>query len=155
MGLDNFVDYWDLWTYPLMSDNDKMPSERHDLEVPFQYTFTRNWPQSGIMNSIQWKDGNRGEILRMLNNIINKRSQEIENFTARGKREEFVDSEAETEGHTRVLALVLTLRNLIMESGTTDFHHQERLWEWPYDIRTTTSYIGSKSEIGHLNPHTI
>ena len=96
LGLD-CNNYWALWEYPLMDE--------------------------GFMASENWKEDNKREILRLLEEIISVRTAGIENATATGRRSGETNSHSTGDAHSRILTYATQLRNLV--SHRVNFHRSD------------------------------
>ena len=137
LGLD-CNNYWALWEYPLMDE--------------------------GFMASENWKEDNKREILRLLEEIISVRTAGIENATATGRRSGETNSHSTSDAHSIILTYAIQLRNLV--SHSVNFHQSddfstslnteegEDIDYNNYSIKRTEGYRGVVSEVGNLNPST-
>ena len=123
--------YWDLWKYPLIDE--------------------------GIMNSASWTEENKDDILRLLENINEVRTRGVMDALNRGARDNQEDRDALRDAHTKVLAYVRQLKNLIEKNGI-NFHNELNQWDeneetGEFDISDTEGFSGISSEIQNMaNP---
>tara|TARA_B110000902_G_scaffold167270_1_gene190886 strand:- start:77 stop:1174 length:1098 start_codon:yes stop_codon:yes gene_type:complete len=135
LGLD-CNNYWALWEYPLMDE--------------------------GFMASENWKEDNKREILRLLEEIISVRTAGIENATATGRRSGETNSHSTGDAHSRILTYATQLRNLVRhnvnfnrsDDFSTSLNTEEGDDYNNYSIQRTEGYRGVVSEVGNLNPST-
>jgi hypothetical protein len=137
LGLD-CNNYWALWEYPLMDE--------------------------GFMASENWKEDNKREILRLLEEIISVRTAGIENATATGRRSGETNSHSTSDAHSIILTYAIQLRNLVRHNvnfnRSDDFSTSLNTEEGEdidynnYSIKRTEGYRGVVSEVGNLNPST-
>ena len=78
------------------------------------------------MDSRNWEPKHKTKILNLLNNIIAARVNDLEKYVNLGHRSRLFGRKAEDDGHTRVLALVVQLKNLVEVYGI-NFNHEKDL----------------------------